>query len=227
MSGPKPTNVGWPDPTDWVNRLYEEMAQRQSVYDTETDPLLKRYKAGNMLGLVILSLLELPAFKNEPVVLPLKDLMLFLGDLDRGRDHPWSAPVNFGGTNITTTAQLELKVWVRAAFVVLRANDFKPVEAYRRIATGLTKSGRSGRNGGDVRWQLVQRWCLESETPRHHRVREKVELWWADFRIQTSAFNIDDSGGQPVPEKEIAGKFADMFWSFDHLRDRSVSGVSE
>ncbi len=225
MSVPAKTNHGWPNPSDWVNRLYQAMAERQAVYDAEADPLLKRNKAGGMLGQVISCLLELPAFKNASVHLPLKDLLIFLSDLDRGRDHPWSAPVNFGGTNITTTAQGELKIWVRAACAVLMANGFKPVEAYRRIASGLSESGRSGRKGGPVRWQRVQAWCLEAETPHNQRVREKLEVWWAEFRARE--INIVDDWGKPVPEKEIAGKFADLCWSLQHLRDRSVSGVSE
>ena len=221
------TNPGWPEPNNWVNRLYKAMAELQAVYDAESDPFLKRNKAEAMLGLVISSLLELPAFKDDSVHLPLKDLMIFLSDLDRGREHPWSTPVNFGGTNITTTAQAELKMWVRAAFAVLKENGFKPVEAYRRIASGLTKSGRSGRNGNPVRWQLVQGWCRVSETPRDKQFKEKVLLWWADFRAKTASINIVDNCGQPVVEQEIAGCFVDRCWSLPHLRDRSFSEVSE
>jgi hypothetical protein len=227
LTNGKTKGLGWPDPTDWVNQLYQAMAERQAVYDAECDPLLKRNKAGGMLGLVISSLLELPAFKNDSVHLPLKDLMIFLSDLDRGRDHPWSAPVNFGGTNITTTAQGELKRWVRAACGVLRENGFRAVEAYRRIASGLTDSGRSGRNGNPVRWQRVQAWCLEGESPRDQHVREKVQRWWTDFRTHTAAINIVDDQDRPVTEREIAGRFADRCWSLPHLRDQSVSGGSE
>ena len=223
----KDTGPGWPDPTDWVNRLHQTMTQLQIVYDAEPDVLLKRNKAGLMVGVVLAWLLELPAFKNDSVHLPLKDLMIFLSDLDRGRDHPWSAPVNFGGTNITTTAQGELKIWVRAAFAVLGKNGFKPVEAYRHIASGLTASGRSGRKGQPVRWQRVQAWCLEKETTRDQQVREKLEKWWVDFRAQDAGVTIVDSGGNPVPEKQIAGNFADLCWTLPHLRDRSVSGASE
>lgn len=227
MNAAKTTSPGWPDPTEWVNRLYQAMAERQAVYDAECDPLLKRNKAGGMLGLVISSLLELPAFKNDSAHLPLKDLMIFLSDLDRGRDHPWSAPVNFGGTNITNTAQSELKIWVRAAYGVLMQNGFKPVEAYRRIASGLTDSGRSGRNGKPVRWRRVQAWCLEAETPRDRHIKEKLERWWSDVRAQTAAINVVDDWGAPVAEREIAGKFADLCWFLPHLRDRSVPGGSE
>jgi hypothetical protein len=227
MSVPKTTSPGWPDPNDWINRLYITMAERRAIYEAETDPLLKRNKAGGMLGQIIHSLLELPAFKDDSVHLPLKDLMIFLSDLDRGRDHPWSKPVNFGGTNITTTAKKELKIWIRAVYGVLTKSGLKPVEAYRRIAAGLTASGRTGRKEKPVRWQQIQTWCLEVENPYEQAIREKVELWWLDFRAHTAGIKVVDQWGKPAPERDIAGRFADICWSLPHLRDRSFSGESE
>jgi len=210
----------------WVERLHRTMALNQPVYDAEPDQLLKRNKAGVILGSVVSSLLELPEFKNDNVHLALKDLMIFLADLDRGRKHPWSAPVNFGGTNVTMTAQSELKIWIRAVFGVLSANGFEPVDAYRHIAVGLTHSGRSGRNGAPVRWQRVQIWCLEPATAHDQRVRDQLERWWVDFRAHNTADQRND-GRDTASERELAGRFADLCWSLEHLRDRSVSGVSE
>ena len=223
----KVTSLGWPDPTEWVNHLHGVLSERYAIYEQEHDLLLRRNKAAAMLGQVISSLLSLPPFKNDTAHLALKDLLIFLSDLDKGRDHPWSAPVNFGGTNITTTAQSELKIWVRAAYGVLKGNGFQPVEAYRRIASGLTTSGRTGRGGSAVRWQTVQTWCLESETSRDQQAREKLERWWVDFRAQDAGITVVDDWGRPVPEREIAGRFADLCWSMDHIRDRSFSGGSE
>ena len=227
MTSSKETTPGWPDPTEWVNHLHGVLSERYAIYEQENDLLLRRNKAAAMLGQVISSLLSLPPFKNDTAHLALKDLLIFLSDLDKGRDHPWSAPVNFGGTNITTTAQSELKIWVRAACGVLKANGFKPVEAYRRIASGLTTSGRRGRRGNAVRWQTVQTWCLETEASREQQVREKLERWWVDFRAKFADFKVVDDLGVPVPEREIAGCFADLCWSLEHIRDRSFSGGSE
>lgn len=227
MTGGKVTNPSWPDPTDWINSLYQEMSVRQSIYDQEVDPLLKRNKAGGMLGAVIAHLMALPAFKNDSVHLPLKDLMIFLSDLDRGRDHPWAAPVNFGGTNITTTSQAELKIWVRATYAILLGSGCKPVQAYRRIADGLTSSGRTGRNGKAVRWQTVQTWCRENCATHEEAIKEKLEKWWLDFRGETAIINVMYSQGKPVPEADKAGAFADLVWGLPHLRDQSFSGASE
>lgn len=215
----------WPNPTEWVNRLYHELAERQAVYDAETDPLLKRNKAGGMLATLLGSLLELPAFKNESVHLPLKDLLIFLADLDRGRDHPWAAPVNFGGTNVTTASKSELKIWVRAAFHILTDSGFKPVEAYRHIADGLTASGRTGRKGNSVRWQQVQTWCLEQETKRDEVIRQKLQAWWSDY-LTSQPLGVG-AGKNVQLKKQIAGHFANLCWSLPHLRDRSFSGESD
>lgn len=217
----------WPDPTEWVNRLYQELAERQAVYNAEPDPLLKRNKAGSMLATLLGSLLELPAFKNDSVHLPLKDVLIFLADLDRGRDHPWAAPVNFGGTNVTTASKSELKIWVRGAFHILTESGFKPVEAYRHIADGLTASGRTGRKGNSVRWQQVQTWCREREMKRDEAIRQKLEAWWSDYQTSQQPASIANVNMNVQMKKQMAGHFADLCWSLPHLRDRSFSGESD
>jgi hypothetical protein len=209
----------WPNPTDWVGRLYRELEQRQQIYDEETDELLKRNKSGAMLGQVIKSLRELPCFRNDAALYPLKDLLIFLSDLDRGRDHAWSRPINYGGTSITTTAKGELKLWVRAAFVVLTDNEFKPVEAYRRIAIGLTDNGRTGRGGKPVRWQTVQAWVLEDKNENDQNVEKKLRRWWTVYFEDHSSHRPEGNLGQRVCDKELAGRFSDLCWCFTHLRD--------
>lgn len=223
----KITNTGWPDPTKWINQLHADLGQWRELYDSNADAHMRRHISGNMVGVLLASLLELPQFRNDSVHYPLKDLMIFLSDLHKGRDHAWSAPRNFGGTNITNTAQGELKVWVRAAFHILRSNGFKPVEAYRRIAQGLNASGRTARKGNPIRYQLVQTWCLEDERPREMQVREKLEQWWVAFRAQYEGAQIVDERGSPTPEKQLVGNFVDRCWSLEHLRDRSIPGISE
>tara|TARA_R110002012_G_scaffold138444_5_gene293674 strand:- start:2222 stop:2911 length:690 start_codon:yes stop_codon:yes gene_type:complete len=220
----KVINPGWPDPNDWINTLYQRMADRQAAYDQETDPMLQRKKAAGMLAEVIQSLLQFPPFQKEPVHFPLKDLLLALGDLDKGRSPPWAIPVNVGGTSITNTADRELRSWVKAIFVVLEANHFKRTEAYKRIADGLNKSGRHGRKKTDpVRWRSVGEWCRSEDTPIDLLFRGRIEQWWDDFRSDTQHINLIDSWGDKVPDpsKVIAGKFADSCWELDHLRDRS------
>src|SRR5215212_5245157 len=181
VSDGKMTNPGWPDLTDWVS-LHQELSECQTIYEQERDVMLKRKQAAAMLAWVVDFLMKFPPFRDDTVHLPLKDLLFFLSDLDRGRDHRWSAPFSVGGINVTTTAQNELKRWVRVANSVLTQNGFEPGEAARHIADGLTRSGRTGRGKHKVRWQTVQRWCREEETQLDREMREKVEQWWRDVR---------------------------------------------
>jgi len=189
------------------------------IYEAETDKLRKRYMAGEMLADVISSLLDLPKFKSDPVHYGLKDLVNFLSDLEKGRAGPWAAPVNVGGTNIATTAQWELKIWVRAAYGVLKGSGFKPVEAYRRIASGLTKNGKTRRKDKPVRWKMVQRWCREGETQKEPHLREIIESKSVEIVSLIANYNVVDDWGKPVPEKEIAGRVVDDMWSGHNLRD--------
>ena len=225
MSNPKVTAPGWPDPTDWVNRLYQEMMARQANYDAEDNPLLQRNKAGGMLGLVVRSLNELPPFADSSVHLPLKDLLIFLNDLDIGRSHLWSRTGNVFGTNITPTAKNELKAYIRAIHHVQIANGFKKKESYERIAKTLADTGRTGHQGEPIPWRRVAEWCRDAESPRDQLIREKVEGWWAE--TQTLAAQAKPhSGRKPITEKQLAGEFGDSCLSVPHLRDRSVSDVS-
>lgn len=219
--------LGWPEPSDWVNRLHAGLEKRQADYEFESDQLVRRNKAALMLGFVIESIRELPAFKDPSSYMALKDLLIFLSDLDRGRSHPWAAPVNFGGTNITTTAQGELKLWIRATYSLLIGNGFRAVEAYRHIAAGLNKSGRTARNGSQISWRHVQRFCLDPGNKMDSRIRIKLGAWWLEFQ---EAYNSEERLSHKRrlgSDKVLVGKFADKLWSLDHLRDRFFSGVSE
>lgn len=42
----KQTSPGWPDPSDWINRLYASLEGYYEVYKQEPDALLRRNKAG-------------------------------------------------------------------------------------------------------------------------------------------------------------------------------------
>ena len=221
------TNEGWPEPNEWINRLYQDLAHRQEIYEAEPDDLLKRNKAGGMLGAVISALHELPAFKNSPELYSLKDLLSFLNDLDHGRQPTWAQPTNIGGTNYAYTADRELRAWIRATHNILQGNGFTPTESYRRIAAGLDASGRMGRHGKPIRWRLVGDWCRESAHQREIPIQEKVGGWWAKVQADTSPQWTLDTWKKPLSVKEKAGRFADKIWSLPHLRDRSVSPPQE
>ncbi|MBO6825356.1 MAG: hypothetical protein JJ879_04085 [Sneathiella sp.] len=215
-----PTNSDAEVALDWVLRLHRAMAEMQLLYDAQIEVVQKRKISRETLAMMITFLIELPVFKDEMVHFPLKDLVQALADLDRGRAPELLKPSNFGGTNISKNATSELKFWVRAVFNILCESEFKTKEACIRIADGLTKNGRSARNGKPINWRMVQRWCREDETSEYIPLREKIEQFWADFCDETNKIEIVDSNGEPISKKEIAGRFADMCWTFPNLRDQ-------
>ena len=221
----KSTNPGWPDPNDWVNRLCASLEERYSVYQQEPDELLRRNKAAAMLAQVLSSLHELPPFHNGHAHMPLKDLLLFLNDLDRGRSPPWVKPVNFGGTSATTTAETELRQWVNGVVHVLWLTGMSRTHAYKSVAEGLSKHGRRGKDGGSVPWRSVQQWCRNLGHPSESMIGRRIMDWWQAMpcthgylvtNCETGEWNI----AQCHDAMAIAKNFADGIWELPHLRDR-------
>lgn len=233
MTEPKPGKItisGWPDPNDWFNRLYQQLAGRYEKYTEEEDVLLRRNKAGAMLGDVVSALMEFPPFKSDSVHMPLKDLLIFLADLDKGRDHPWTQVVGVGGTNISTTAKAELKSWVRVLYKLLIQNNFSPVEAYQHIASVLTNTGRTGRDRSEpVRWRLVQGWCREEGSNRDLIIQKRLDGWWEDWQRQVTGTAPDRASPQEIEarDKALAAQIVTVCLDLPHLRDRFFSGVSD
>lgn len=142
------------------------MELRSAVYKEQKDSDLRRNKAAAMLGAVLAALHELPPFRYGEAHLPLKDLLIFLSDLDRGRSPDWAQPTNVGGTSVVTTGEEELRYWAIAMVHVLWSTGLKQTEAYKLVAKGLTKHGRRGKDGGAVKWRSVQQWCIKMGHPR-------------------------------------------------------------
>ena len=208
-------------PNEWVRDLHSALAELAAIYNDEEDTQSKRSQAGLMLGRVIESLLQLQTFKSAEVLLPLKDLLIFLSDLERGRDHEWSSPVNFGGTSVNTTAESELQAWVHAAHVFLIGSGFQPVASYRRIADGLNRSRRVTRHNKAFTWQLIQRWCLDDRI-KADVASATIARWWP----QTTLFaEFHEAEGRGAAASDIlknhAGIFIDELWQSSFLRDRS------
>jgi hypothetical protein len=209
-----------------IDSLYRVLSKGYAAYAAEADTLAKREIAMLILVEVVKTLRMHPRFSTGDEYLPLRDLMFFLADLNRGRDHPWSAPVNFGGTNLTTTAQAELKVWIKAAFAVLRGSNFKPVEAYKRIAAGLAANGLRDRKGKSLELRRVQRWCLEPPDGDDLEFSQLLINAWTDYRDQKLALHaLRDK--HPVTDKHLAGEFVDHCWTLSRFRDPSISGGSK
>lgn len=219
--------IGPDQEVDWFDALHERMASVQKQYESEQSPLRRRTIAKGMLAEVMNFLLLHPRFRTSLVHLPLKDLLIFLSDLERGRKHPWSEPGFAFGTNIATSAQSELKLWVKAAYALLRRNGFEAVEAYRRLSKQLTETGRTGRSGANVRWQSVQQWCREPEAENQAPIQKRIDEAWEEFRRDYPSLTVLGRSNKPLSQKEVAGLFVDAFWQTPVLRDRFNSPRSD
>ncbi|MEY4473359.1 MAG: hypothetical protein RL671_1663 [Pseudomonadota bacterium] len=165
----KETLPGWPDPSRWVDSLIVELKSRLEVYEAETDWELKRNKAAAYIGCIAGHLQELPPFAGKDLLVPVKDLIIFVKALEDGSGHPWAKPTNFGGTNAETAAETEVRVWVVMGIWALLEGGYPRNWAYKRLAKAMTASGR-GRKGKPFSHRNVQRWWLDYEHRRDRRL---------------------------------------------------------
>ncbi len=221
----KATNAGWPEPNDWIKRLSTNLEHRYEVYRQEPDVLLRRNKAAGMLGQVLSSLHELPPFRQGHAHMPLKDLLLFLNDLDLGRSPPWADPVNVGGTSTLTTAETELRHWANGMVWVLWSAGMQQTESYRMVANGLTAHGRTGKKGGPVPWRSVQQWCITLGHPKYTMIGKKIMDWWQAMpcshgQLLVNCTESQLNHGHCLDAKSEAINFANSMWDIPHLRDK-------
>lgn len=177
----KSTSPGWPEPNDWVNTLADEMRARLEVYEAESNFELKRNKAAAYLGRLSDHLQQLPPFKSTDLLVPIKDLLIFIHSLESGSGHPWAKPQNFGGTNAETVAETEVRIWVVMGVWSLIEGGYRANAAYKFLAQAMTASGR-GRKGKTFSHRNVQRWWLayaKRTDPRLDRVDQHITNYWA------------------------------------------------
>ena len=179
--------------------------------------------ASESLATIVSALLELSLFRDENVHFPLKDLILALRDLNKGRRNPLLEPLNVGGTNIGSSSADELKACARAIFQILNENGFKKTEAYKRIASGLTNAGLLTRAGKPFPWQNVRNWCDEDETQIAELMRVNFQTTWSDYVVSSGLRKDSPALNDPKNIKLIAGCFSDLCWNLPQLRELSNS----
>ncbi len=228
----KATSPGWPDPSTWIAQLHERLTIRAANYEAETDILFRRNKAAGMLGEVMHALQILPPFGAGSAHLPIKDLLIFFADLDLGRSHPWAKPVNFGGTNATTTAQRELRQWAVAVVHVLWMAGHSLSEAYRVTARAMTDSKRSGKSGNPISWRSVQQWYRGTERPLDTVVGARLAQWWqtapcAHDELVTNCRTGPWNTRICIDSKQVAEALARVVFALPNLRDRFHPTLSD
>jgi hypothetical protein len=85
--------------------------------------------------------------------------------------------VNFGGTSAVTTAEAELRQWVNGVVHVLWVAGLSRTDAYRAVASGLSRHGRRAKDGGPVPWRSVQNWCRSLGHPADSLIGRRIMDW--------------------------------------------------
>jgi hypothetical protein len=210
-----PDVKSYPDPIDWITKLHAELLKGSEDYYSADGPKRRRL-AARQLASVLSALMELPPFRGDQTLHPLKDVLIFFDDLDLGRKHPWSVPTSYSGTSATTTSQNELHSYVRVVHEFLTNNGFSPKEAFEHIATGLQKTGRTGKNGSSLPWRTVQSWCRKQPSLGDTIIRQNFERFLRDMEANIASVRTNP----PMTPRIFAALVSDKIWALDHLRDR-------
>jgi hypothetical protein len=168
------TAPGWPDPSEWSNKLLEELRLRNAQYvnpsknlegyvsdDDDENAHIKRRIIAVMLGSVIQSLRELPVVSGEKLTAPLRDLLAALKDLDDGITADFLKPVNLGKGARGQGIKNEL-FCARICYLMTileRLGKGTQVERAKFIASNLNAAGFKGtRKRGEVSHQTIIDW---------------------------------------------------------------------
>jgi hypothetical protein len=218
----------WPDPTDWIVNLTRELRHRVEIYEAESDFELKRNKAAAYVGAIAHFLQQLPPFKGKDLLVPIKDLLIFVKALEDGSGHPWAKARNFGGSNAETAAETEVRVWVVMGVWSLLEGGYRRNQAYRMLAKSMTDSGR-GRKGKAFSPRNVQRWWLAYEQKRDRRlevVDRHIQDYWAKMACPHGATMYEcpsTQEGRCSEWRAVATEFAQRALLVARFRDWFIS----
>jgi hypothetical protein len=203
MSTDKLTNPGWPDPTDWLNRLGEQSRERAVSYleatgqrnrepgsYTDDEFLIESactIHAAGVLSSISKSLCELPSFKDHPATAVLNDLIVALHDLAAGG---MPALLQRGQRRGDITPMGQNTVIGYAALSVRLLKDghgFTDAAARSKVAEVMAKHGIRGRKGLALSASTLQDWQdAYAKLPAEHPVRETIELHWSEWTSDPS-----------------------------------------
>ena len=233
MSSGKTTSPGWPDPTDWVNRLETATRERAENYLAaakqrnrepgsytddgiliETDCTLQ---ATAVLSAVASALYEFPIFKNHPATTALNDLVFALHDLATGGS-PSLLQRGERQEDVGPLGHLTLVGYAALSVRLLREGyNFSDSAARDEVAKRFAKSGTRGRKKGALSASTLQDWQDKYERlPIGHPVRDAMERHWSNWtgdpgwregRTLQKAFDwIDKLASEPGLINKAAGR---------------------
>jgi hypothetical protein len=171
MSAAKSTSPGWPDPTDWANRLYSALEAIGADYQAERwvaadDPEafeglnLKQARAAEALLAINAALRELPQFEKSKGAAILHDVAGALRDVVMGGAPRLFQSVTIGSPGGDGIHRNYVKVWaVTAVRFLVQAHGVAQRNATETVAQIFAKAGAKGRKGDPLSASTVRGWC--------------------------------------------------------------------
>lgn len=171
MSVTKSTSPGWPDPTDWANRLYDALEVIGADYHAEPwtpadDPEdfkglnLKQARAAEALLAINAALRELPQLKKSKGAAILHDVAGALRDVVMGGAPRLFQSVRTGGPGGDGIHRNYVKVWVVTAIrLLVQAHGIAQSKAIETATKIFASAGAKGRKGNALSASTVREWC--------------------------------------------------------------------
>lgn len=194
----KVTTQGWPDPTDWAKRLYDQLAVLGDGYiatpwDVADDPNdftglnLKQARAAEIVAAVIVGLRELPLFEKSNAMAALHDVAGALHDVVMGGSpRLFTAALRGrpGGDGIDRNYLKVYVVW--AVRFMIEAHGWNEASARKLVTEKFAKAGATGRKGNPLSPSTVQSWCEranpQSSNPQEVHIADGVKSRMAESR---------------------------------------------
>ena len=194
----KATSPGWPDLTEWLNRLDAELRERAVGYlsataqrngepgsYTDDEVLIESactLHAAGVLSSIAKSFYELPTFKDHPATKVLNDLVIALHDvavggtpalLQRGERRDDVAPIG----QDTVIGYMALSVRL-----LREGHGFTDAAARAKVAELMARHGFKGRKGSPLSASTIQDWQdAYAALPAEHPVRLSIERHWNEW----------------------------------------------
>ena len=194
----KITNPGWPEPSDWVQRLHDELEHLGEDYqaiswDEADDPEsfeglnVKQTRAAEVLVAVCSALREIPLFEKSSGAAVLHDIACALSDVVMGgeprlfKSVPAGAP---GGDGMYRNYVKEHVIL--AVRLLVEAHQIPEGRAIKTVAEKFSNAGATGRKGDPLSISTVKDWCTKTNrlSLNHEdvRINRSVERKLAKFR---------------------------------------------
>lgn len=196
----KQTSPGWPDPSDWANRLHEHLEQigadyQATPWQVADDPEdfaglnLKQARAAEALLAISAALRELPPFEKSKGAAILHDVAGALSDVVSGGAPRLFISARTGSPGGDGIHRNYVKVWVVLAVrFLVEAHNLTEAKArgiVSKIFSGAG-AGAKGRKGGPLSASAVRDWCEKAHplasNPADARIHREVESRLTELR---------------------------------------------